>query len=98
MRSTQELTSDSGLTKIHKKATIKSSYVGHDCVDGDRNAWASVKLFEWTTRSDFYTKIKATKCPPHHNNRSLKMAYGTSELEVNVNPLLLSTLKKIHTT
>ena len=56
------------LDKSHKKANIKPSYVGHHCVDGANNVWASVKEFEWTTRSERATKIKATKCPPHQNN------------------------------
>ena len=84
------------LDKSHKEAAVKHSYVGHHCVDGASNAWSSVEEFEWITRSERSTKIKATKCPPHQNNRSSKMASGTADLKVNANPLLGSILKKSH--
>lgn len=84
------------LVKSHKKAAVKPSYVGHHCIDGASNAWSLVEEFEWMTRSERSTKIKATKCPPHQNNRSSKMVSGTADLKVNGNPLLGSILKKSH--
>lgn len=83
------------LDKSHKEAGIQPSYIGHHCVDGASNAWTSVEEFQLMTRSERPTQIKATKCPPHQNNRSAKMASGTSDLKETQTHALDQLLEKV---